>query len=84
MEEIDDFQKRYVLMFDLMKFICTSIISQPFSKSDRIGKISDWTGTVPTDKKYSSEFDTIDFRMKREMDQKYVCFCLAIRKKMYL
>lgn len=28
---------------------------QPFSKSDRLGKISDWTGTAQTDKKYPSE-----------------------------
>lgn len=30
---------------------------QPFSKSDRLGKISDWTGTTQTDKKYSSKFN---------------------------
>ena len=28
---------------------------QPFSKSDRMGKISDWTGTTQTDKKYNSK-----------------------------
>ena len=29
---------------------------QPFSKSDRLGKISDWTGTTTVDKKYPSMF----------------------------
>lgn len=28
---------------------------QPFSKSDRLGKICDWTGTTTTDKKYQSK-----------------------------
>lgn len=32
-------------------------IYQPFSKSDRLGKISDWTGTTTQDKKYSSEWN---------------------------
>lgn len=36
---------------------------QPFSKSDRLGKISDWTGTAITDKKYPSmsfkEYDCV-------------------------
>jgi translation initiation factor 3 subunit D len=27
---------------------------QPFSKSDRLGKISDWTGSAQTDKKYNN------------------------------
>lgn len=34
---------------------------QPFSKSDRLGKISDWTGTAQTDKKYPSKL--IDLRL---------------------
>lgn len=29
---------------------------QPFSKSDRLGKISDWTGSTQVDKKYPSIF----------------------------
>lgn len=29
---------------------------QPFSKSDRMGKISDWTGTAQTDKKYPNKY----------------------------
>lgn len=29
---------------------------QPFSKGDRLGKISDWTGAAFQDKKYASEF----------------------------
>ncbi|XP_055617369.1 eukaryotic translation initiation factor 3 subunit D [Toxorhynchites rutilus septentrionalis] len=29
---------------------------QPFSKSDRLGKISDWTGTAQTDKKYPNKY----------------------------
>ncbi|KFB36211.1 AGAP002337-PA-like protein [Anopheles sinensis] len=29
---------------------------QPFSKSDRLGKISDWTGTAQTDKKFSNKY----------------------------
>lgn len=29
---------------------------QPFSKGDRLGKISDWTGAVLQDKKYASEY----------------------------
>jgi translation initiation factor 3 subunit D len=29
---------------------------QPFSKSDRLGKISDWTGTTQTDKKYTNKY----------------------------
>lgn len=29
---------------------------QPFSKSDRMGKISDWAGSTQTDKKFPSEF----------------------------
>jgi translation initiation factor 3 subunit D len=32
----------------------TDIPYQPFSKSDRLGKISDWTGSATLDKKYSS------------------------------
>lgn len=28
---------------------------QPFSKSDRLGKISDWTGTTAVDKKFPSK-----------------------------
>lgn len=28
---------------------------QPFSKSDRLGKISDWTGSTQVDKKFSSK-----------------------------
>lgn len=28
---------------------------QPFSKSDRLGKISDWTGTATVDKKFPSK-----------------------------
>ncbi|EDS41530.1 eukaryotic translation initiation factor 3 subunit 7 [Culex quinquefasciatus] len=31
---------------------------QPFSKSDRLGKISDWTGTAQTDKKYSNKYNS--------------------------
>jgi len=31
-------------------------IYQPFSKSDRLGKISDWTGTTQQDKKYSNKY----------------------------
>ncbi|CAO1421918.1 unnamed protein product [Diamesa serratosioi] len=31
---------------------------QPFSKSDRLGKISDWTGTTQTDKKYSNKYQS--------------------------
>lgn len=30
-------------------------IYQPFSKSDRLGKISDWTGTATQDKKFMSK-----------------------------
>lgn len=29
---------------------------QPFSKSDRMGKISDWTGTTTVDKKFPSTY----------------------------
>jgi len=29
---------------------------QPFSKSDRLGKICDWTNTSLNDKKYQSKF----------------------------
>lgn len=29
---------------------------QPFSKSDRMGKISDWTGSATLDKKFPSKF----------------------------
>lgn len=29
---------------------------QPFSKSDRLGKISDWTGSTQVDKKFPSMF----------------------------
>lgn len=29
---------------------------QPFSKSDRIGKISDWTGTTYTDRRYMNKY----------------------------
>lgn len=29
---------------------------QPFSKSDRMGKISDWTNSAALDKKFPSEF----------------------------
>ena len=29
---------------------------QPFSKGDRLGKISDWTGAAFQDKKYASEY----------------------------
>lgn len=29
---------------------------QPFSKSDRLGKICDWTNTSNNDKKYQSEW----------------------------
>ena len=29
---------------------------QPFCKSDRMGKISDWTGNALTDKKFPSEY----------------------------
>lgn len=29
---------------------------QPFSKSDRLGKICDWTSSSNNDKKYQSEF----------------------------
>lgn len=32
-------------------------IYQPFSKSDRLGKISDWTGTAMQDKKYQSKYE---------------------------
>lgn len=28
---------------------------QPFSKSDRLGKICDWTGTINQDKKFQSK-----------------------------
>lgn len=39
---------------------------QPFSKSDRLGKISDWTGTAQTDKKYPSKYVYFDlnYRLK--------------------
>lgn len=30
---------------------------QPFSKGDRLGKISDWTGAAFQDKKYASKSD---------------------------
>ena len=33
-------------------------IYQPFSKSDRLGKISDWTGTAQQDKKYASKYQS--------------------------
>lgn len=29
---------------------------QPFSKGDRLGKISDWTGAAFQDKKYASKY----------------------------
>lgn len=32
---------------------------QPFSKGDRLGKISDWTGAAFQDKKYASKFNFI-------------------------
>lgn len=32
---------------------------QPFSKSDRMGKISDWTGSSINDKKFSSKYRTL-------------------------
>lgn len=31
---------------------------QPFSKNDRLGKISDWTGTAQQDKKYSNKYQS--------------------------
>ncbi|XP_058813037.1 eukaryotic translation initiation factor 3 subunit D [Topomyia yanbarensis] len=31
---------------------------QPFSKSDRLGKISDWAGTAQTDKKYPNKYNS--------------------------
>lgn len=31
---------------------------QPFSKSDRLGKISDWTGSAQTDKKYNNKYQS--------------------------
>lgn len=36
----------------------TDIPYQPFSKSDRLGKISDWTGTATVDKKYSNKYSS--------------------------
>lgn len=32
---------------------------QPFSKGDRLGKISDWTGAAFQDKKYASKLFTL-------------------------
>lgn len=32
---------------------------QPFSKSDRLGKICDWTGTTNTDKKYQNKYTSV-------------------------
>ncbi|CAG2063296.1 unnamed protein product [Timema podura] len=32
---------------------------QPFSKGDRLGKISDWTGAAFQDKKYTSKFSSV-------------------------
>lgn len=29
---------------------------QPFSKSDRLGKVSDWTGATYTDRKYANKY----------------------------
>jgi translation initiation factor 3 subunit D len=31
---------------------------QPFSKSDRLGKVSDWTGTTYTDRKYVNKYQS--------------------------
>lgn len=31
---------------------------QPFSKSDRLGKVSDWTGSAQTDKKYNNKYQS--------------------------
>lgn len=45
---------------------------QPFSKSDRMGKISDWTNSAALDKKFPSEF------MHFIYTKKIVCFCIFV------
>ena len=32
---------------------------QPFSKSDRMGKVSDWTGSAALDKKFPSKYSML-------------------------
>lgn len=41
---------------------------QPFSKSDRLGKICDWTNTSNNDKKYQSK--CIEYDLKKEGKRK--------------
>lgn len=39
---------------------------QPFSKGDRLGKISDWTGAAFQDKKYASKIIVYLFSVNQE------------------
>lgn len=50
---------------------------QPFSKSDRMGKISDWTNSAALDKKFPSKFRIQFYHLNKIFGSVYSVHCIT-------
>ena len=52
----DVFEKHFLLDYDVGT--CVDMPYQPFSKSDRLGKVSDWTGSTYQDRRHANKYQS--------------------------